>query len=106
MINNLLSNAVKFSHDNCKILVNAKTDGSNIIIDITDNGIGISKSDQKHIFDKFYRVSHGDLHKTKGLGLGLYYVSRIADAHNGTVELVSQPGKGSTFTVKIPIQQY
>lgn len=105
MINNLLSNAVKFSRDNCKIMVNAKTDGSNILISITDNGIGISKSDQRHIFDKFYRVSHGDLHKTKGLGLGLYYVSRIAAAHNGTVELVSQPGKGSTFTVIIPIQQ-
>jgi len=105
MINNLLSNAVKFSPENCKIQINAITDGSNILISITDNGIGISKSDQKHIFEKFYRVSHGDIHKTKGLGLGLYYVSRIAGAHKGSIELSSQPGKGSTFTVKIPIEQ-
>jgi two-component system phosphate regulon sensor histidine kinase PhoR len=65
--------------------------------------VGISKCDQKLIFDKFYRVSQGDIHKTKGLGLGLYYVKRIAEAHGGRVELRSQPGRGSTFTIILPV---
>ncbi|MBE0673082.1 MAG: HAMP domain-containing histidine kinase [Bacteroidales bacterium] len=104
MINNLLSNAVKYSPINPEVDIEAYSDGSEITISIRDNGIGISKSDQKHIFDKFYRVSHGDIHKTKGLGLGLYYVNRICAAHGGRIELTSQPGKGSIFTVILPLQ--
>jgi two-component system phosphate regulon sensor histidine kinase PhoR len=66
------------------------------------NGIGISRNDQKHVFDKFYRASSGNIHKYKGLGLGLYYVRKIAEAHEGDVTLSSKPGKGSIFTVTIP----
>lgn len=103
MINNLLSNAIKYSPDDTRVHVEACADGREVFISITDNGIGISRQHQKHIFDKFYRVSHGDIHKTKGLGLGLYYVNRIASAHGGRVELESQPGRGSTFTVILPL---
>jgi signal transduction histidine kinase len=102
MINNLLTNAVKYSDRDPQIDVSGYTDDSNIYIRVADNGVGIDKSDQKHIFDKFYRVTQGNIHKTKGLGLGLYYVKRIAESHGGDVSVSSKPGKGSIFTVKIP----
>jgi len=69
---------------------------------VADNGIGITKADQKHIFDKFYRASSGNIHKYKGLGLGLYYVKKIAEAHGGDVSVNSKPGKGSIFTITLP----
>jgi two-component system phosphate regulon sensor histidine kinase PhoR len=102
MINNLLSNAVKYSVKEPVIDVEGFHDENAISIRISDNGIGISKTDQKHIFDKFYRASTGNIHKFKGLGLGLYYVKRIAEAHGGNVSVSSRPGKGSTFTINIP----
>jgi two-component system phosphate regulon sensor histidine kinase PhoR len=102
MINNLLSNAVKYSEEKPEIEVEGFIDDNNICIKVADKGIGISKSDQKHVFDKFYRASSGNIHKYKGLGLGLYYVKQIAIAHGGNVVVESKPGKGSTFTVKIP----
>jgi signal transduction histidine kinase len=70
---------------------------------VADNGIGISRDHLDHIFDKFYRVPHGNIHKIKGLGLGLYYVRRIATAHGGDVSVTSKPGRGTTFRIKIPI---
>jgi two-component system phosphate regulon sensor histidine kinase PhoR len=103
MINNLLSNGVKYSPKNAEVNIEAFSNGNEIIIKISDNGVGIGKCDQKLIFEKFYRVSQGDIHKTKGLGLGLYYVKRIAEAHGGRVDLESQPGRGSLFTVTLPI---
>lgn len=102
LINNLLSNAVKYSDNDPVINIEGFTDENNVSILITDNGIGIGKSDQKHIFDKFYRASTGNIHKYKGLGLGLYYVKKIAEAHGGDVTVNSKPGKGSTFTVTLP----
>jgi two-component system phosphate regulon sensor histidine kinase PhoR len=102
LINNLLSNAVKYSDKEPIIDIEGFITENNISIKITDNGIGIGKADQKHIFDKFYRASTGNIHKFKGLGLGLYYVKKIAEAHGGDVSVSSKPGKGSIFTVTIP----
>ncbi len=102
MLNNLLSNAVKYSDKDPVIEIDGYVNDKRIVIRVTDNGIGIHKSDQKHIFDKFYRASTGNIHKYKGLGLGLYYVKKIAEAHGGDVTLSSRPDKGSTFTVTIP----
>jgi two-component system phosphate regulon sensor histidine kinase PhoR len=103
LLNNLLSNAVKYSDKVPEIEVEGfVADNDKICIRVTDNGIGISKNDQKHIFDKFYRASSGNIHKFKGLGLGLYYVKKIAEAHGGDVDVSSKPGKGSTFTVTLP----
>ena len=102
MINNLLSNAVKYSDKEPVINIEGLTEDRNICIKVSDNGIGISKADQKHIFDKFYRASSGNIHKYKGLGLGLYYVKKIAEAHGGDVNVSSKPGKGSIFTITIP----
>jgi two-component system phosphate regulon sensor histidine kinase PhoR len=102
MINNLLSNAVKYSDKDPVINVEGIVDDNKILIKVADNGIGISRADQKHIFDKFYRASSGNIHKYKGLGLGLYYVKKIAEAHGGDVNVSSKPGKGSIFTVTLP----
>jgi two-component system, OmpR family, phosphate regulon sensor histidine kinase PhoR len=102
MVNNLLSNAVKYCEKEPVINVEGFVEDKNICISIADNGIGINKTDQKHVFDKFYRASGGNIHKYKGLGLGLYYVKKIATAHGGDVTLNSKPGKGSIFTVTIP----
>ncbi len=102
LINNLLSNAVKYSDKEPEIDIEGSVTDSNMCIRISDNGIGINKNDQKHIFDKFYRASTGNIHKFKGLGLGLYYVKKIAEAHGGDVSVSSKPGKGSIFTVTLP----
>ena len=102
LINNLLSNAVKYSDKEPIIDIEGFTQDNNICIKVADNGIGINKVDQKHIFDKFYRASTGNIHKFKGLGLGLYYVKKIAAAHGGDVTVSSKPGKGSIFTITMP----
>jgi signal transduction histidine kinase len=102
MINNLLSNAVKYSDKDPVIDIEGFHSDNRLCIKVSDNGIGISKSDQKHIFDKFYRAPTGNIHKFKGLGLGLYYVRKIAEAHGGEVKVNSSPGRGSTFTINIP----
>lgn len=103
LINNLLSNSVKYNDKDPIVIIKGFVVDKIINISITDNGIGISKNDQKHIFEKFYRASGGNIHKYKGLGLGLYYVKKIAEAHGGDVKLSSKLGKGSTFTVVLPI---
>ena len=102
LMNNLLSNAVKYSDKEPVIEIEGFTEENNVCIKVSDNGIGISKNDQKHVFDKFYRASTGNIHKYKGLGLGLYYVKKIAEAHGGDVTVSSKPGKGSIFTVTLP----
>jgi two-component system phosphate regulon sensor histidine kinase PhoR len=103
LLNNLLSNAVKYSDKQPVIEIEGFPVDNKVCIKVTDNGIGISKLDQKHIFDKFYRASSGNIHKFKGLGLGLYYVKKIAIAHGGDVSVNSKPGNGSTFTVTLPL---
>lgn len=102
LLNNLLSNAVKYSDREPVIEIEGFKENNTICIKVSDNGIGINKIDQKHIFDKFYRASTGNIHKFKGLGLGLYYVKKIAEAHGGDVSVNSKPGKGSTFMVTLP----
>jgi two-component system phosphate regulon sensor histidine kinase PhoR len=102
VLNNLLSNAVKYCERKPEINVEVSLN-MKLKIRIRDNGIGISKEDQRHIFDKFYRAGKGDFKTVKGLGLGLYYVKQIVTAHHGEIFLHSLPGKGSTFTIEIPL---
>jgi two-component system phosphate regulon sensor histidine kinase PhoR len=102
VLNNLLSNAVKYCEKPPEIHVKVSVK-HNLSIKISDNGIGISHEDQKYIFDKFYRAGKGDFKTVKGLGLGLYYVKQIVTAHGGEIYLSSQTGKGSTFTINIPL---
>jgi len=103
VIVNILDNAVKYSDDAPKIDVYTENVGNNIIIRIVDQGNGMSKSVQKKVFEKFYREHSGNVHNVKGHGLGLSYVKRIIDDHNGHVSVESEKGKGSTFIIKIPL---
>ena len=97
VLNNLIDNAVKYSGDSVEIRISAK-EGK---ISVSDNGIGISSADLKHIFEKFYRAHTGNLHDVKGYGLGLYYVKSIVDRHGWKIEVASEPGKGTTFTISL-----
>jgi len=103
VIVNMLDNAIKYSTDSPKIDIYTENAGNNIILKITDQGIGMSKNVQKHIFDKFYREQKGNIHDIKGHGLGLSYVKKIVEHDHGTVHVDSEKGKGSTFTIKLPL---
>lgn len=98
---NLIENAIKYSA-NPVIQINTSLHGADFIIAVKDNGIGIAREHQKKIFDRFYRIKEGDLHTSKGFGLGLNFVKKVIDTHNGKIELESEPGKGSTFTIMLP----
>jgi two-component system, OmpR family, phosphate regulon sensor histidine kinase PhoR len=102
VINNLFDNAVKYSGNNAVLDVSCYRENEFVVFVVRDHGMGISKEQQKHIFDKFYRVPTGDLHAVKGFGLGLAYVRQIVEAHGGTVGVKSQLGSGSEFTVALP----
>ncbi|PLW94601.1 MAG: hypothetical protein C0592_02325 [Marinilabiliales bacterium] len=102
-IYNLLDNAIKYSGKAPKIEVNTKNINGSILISICDNGIGISKKEQKRIFDRLYRVPTGNIHNVKGFGLGLNYVKTIVEGHEGEIDVISEPGTGSEFTIKIPL---
>ena len=105
LISNLLDNALKYCKDAPEISINTRNKNSGIVISITDNGIGISKEDQRMIFERFYRVHTGNVHDVKGFGLGLSYVKKVTDAHAGQVNVESIPDKGSKFEVYLPLKK-
>jgi len=106
VLSNLLDNAVKYTPEKPEIFIETRNVNRNILIVIRDNGIGISKSNQRRIFDKFYRVSTGNVHNVKGFGLGLSYVKKIVEEHHGTISVESELGEGTVFTVSIPLKIY
>ncbi len=99
---NLLDNGIKYSRERKEIQVTIGRAEGKVYIEVKDYGIGISKKDQKHIFDKFYRVASGPVHNTKGTGLGLSLVKQIIDAHKGNVAITSELGQGSAFRMVFP----
>ncbi len=101
-INNLLDNAKKYA-SNPVIDLKAGLQQDSLLIEITDNGRGIDEQDKKRIFQKYYRVSQGNLHDVKGFGLGLSYVKKVMDAMKGSIHIDSKRGAGTTVSLKIPL---
>lgn len=100
-LTNVLENAIKYGCQNITVTTSLKN--NQFTIGIQDDGIGIAKNKQSLLFDKFYRVKQGDLHNAKGLGLGLYYVDQIIKAHQGSINVVSDLGKGATFNFRFQV---
>jgi signal transduction histidine kinase len=101
---NIIGNAVKYSHSGSPIRIYAYEDQQNCLISVADNGAGISKEDLPYIFTDFYVGKSAPI-EARGSGIGLAVTKRIVEAHNGTIIVNSELGKGSTFTIQIPIRQ-
>lgn len=102
-LGNLIDNAVKYSDDEVHVTVRAAADGDNAVFEVADDGIGMASGEAERVFDKFYRIPSGDLHKVKGFGLGLYYVRTVAERHGGSVRAESAGrGRGSRFYIILP----
>lgn len=99
---NLLDNAVKYSGSKPEIEVETKNTNGHLYISVSDKGIGMTKEEQKLVFDRYYRAPTGDLHDVKGFGIGLSYSKMIIDSHKGSINVLSKRNFGSTFTVVLP----
>jgi two-component system, OmpR family, phosphate regulon sensor histidine kinase PhoR len=103
LVNNLLDNAIKYSTGSPDITITTKNTDKAIVVSVADKGIGMTKSVQSKIFERFYRQSSGNVHDVKGFGLGLNYARAIIEAHKGNITVFSEPGKGSRFDVYLPL---
>jgi two-component system phosphate regulon sensor histidine kinase PhoR len=103
VLNNLVDNAIKYSPEKLHLTVKTENENNGISIVITDQGLGMNKEQTHRIFDTFYRVPTGNVHDVKGFGLGLSYVKKMVEAHEGTVNVQSRPNHGSTFTIWLPL---
>ena len=104
-ISNLIDNAFKYTPQNPDIHLETVSQNGSLIIIVRDNGIGIAPEHHRKVFDKFYRVSTGNIHNVKGFGIGLSYVQQIVKAHHWKLDLKSELGKGSEFKIKIPLKK-
>jgi len=102
LVSNLLDNAIKYSADLPEITIITNNVDKGICLTVEDNGIGMTKAVQSKIFERFYRQSSGNIHDVKGFGLGLNYVRSIIEAHKGSINVYSEPGKGSRFEIFLP----
>jgi len=102
IIYNLLDNANKYSPDRPCIRVTTEDVENGVLITVADNGVGLKPEDKKRIFEKYYRVSHGNVHDVKGFGLGLSYVALMVRAHGGRIKVESEPDKGTKMILWFP----
>jgi two-component system phosphate regulon sensor histidine kinase PhoR len=100
---NLLDNANKYSSDKPEITVTTENKGASILVTVADKGIGMGAETKRKVFEKFYRVTTGNIHNVKGFGLGLSYVRAIVLAHNGEINVTSEQGQGSRFVITLPL---
>lgn len=100
---NLIDNAVKYSTESPKIKITTQVKHAELCISISDEGIGMTRDEQNHVFDRYYRAHTGDIHNVKGFGIGLSYCKMIIDAHKGCIKVWSKKNIGSTFTVVLPL---
>lgn len=105
LVSNLLENAIKYSDNDSKIILNLKQTGKNILLEVKDNGIGISYSDKEKIFEKFYRAGNEETRKSTGTGLGLFIVKEIVNAHRGKIFVRDNQPKGTIFQVYLPNEE-
>ena len=101
---NIIENAIKYTPDGGKITVSLHKSGRDAVLDISDTGVGIPEGDLPHVFDRFYRVDKARSRETGGTGLGLSIVKQIVRLHAGSVTVASEPGRGTTFTVQLPVK--
>ncbi|MBL7884917.1 MAG: HAMP domain-containing histidine kinase [Bacteroidia bacterium] len=99
---NLIDNAIKYSKEKPDILINTFNNEQNIIIEVADKGIGIAYEYHKKVFEKYFRIPKGNMHDAKGFGLGLSYIKKIIELHQGDITLYSEKGKGTTFIITLP----
>jgi signal transduction histidine kinase len=102
---NLLDNAVKYSRGSKEIGVKLAEEGDTVTISVIDHGVGIADEERGKVFEKFYRVGNSLVHDVKGSGLGLSIVKHIVEAHHGRVTVESEPGRGSVFIIRLPIDK-
>lgn len=102
VIFNLLDNALKYSGESPSITMIINRNDAGIQLIVSDNGVGIPAAYRKKVFDKFFRVPSGNTHNVKGYGLGLSYVAYVVERHKGSIEVVSEPGEGSSFIIQLP----
>jgi len=100
---NLLDNANKYSPETPEIKLSTRNEGNFYVIEISDKGMGMDATNKTKIFEKFFREETGNIHNVKGQGLGLSYVKKIIEIHKGQISVDSHKGKGSTFTIKLPM---
>ena len=103
LIVNLLDNAVKYSKGSPQITISSYNEAKKIFLKISDEGIGMDINTQKQIFEKFFRKQSGNIHNVKGHGLGLSYVKKIVELHDGDIKLTSKIGEGTTFIISVPL---